>query len=265
MSDILKKVCDTKKNHVTQLKKETPLRELEQKLKMVRPTRDFYHALKQKAEQKQFALIAEIKKASPSHGLIRPDFNPRSHAKSYQAAGATCLSILTDTPYFQGKNDYLTQARSACELPVLRKDFMIDPYQVYESRSIGADCILIIMAALSNEQAQELETTAFELNMDVLIEVHDQPELERATTHLQSKLVGVNNRNLKTLEIDIDTAIELKQHLPHDYTAISESGLKTNADLQKMAKNDIYCYLVGESLMRQKDLTKATQELLGLS
>lgn len=263
MTDILTEICNVKKEHVANLKQDMSLQSLQEKMGYVPKPRGFMKALQGKATQQEYGLIAEIKKASPSHGLIRADFNPEELAQAYEAGGASCLSILTDTPYFQGENDYLIQARAACTLPVLRKDFMVDPYQVFEARHIGADCILIIMAALSNEQARELEEVAHDLEMDVLIEVHDEAECERALTHMSSKLLGVNNRNLKTLEIDTQISLRIKDMIPADYLAVSESGLKTNDDLKMMADAGIYSFLIGESLMRQDDLTTATQQILG--
>lgn len=263
MTDILAKICATKTQEIIVAKAQISLKQLEEEMAEKTAPRGFSNALRQAHDEKRIGLIAEIKKASPSHGLIRADFDPAALATSYAAGGATCLSILTDTPYFQGCADYLKAARSACALPVLRKDFMLDTYQMAEARAWGADAVLLIMAALSNAQAKELEAAAFEYGLDVLVEVHDAEELDNALTHLKSPLMGVNNRNLKTLAIDLATSETLIKQIPAERTPICESGIQSHSDIVRMHASGIYCFLVGESLMRQADVTNATKNLLG--
>jgi len=262
MGTVLDKICDDKREHIAACKAERSLAKVEAAAKAQPAPRGFLKALRAHEAAGRYGLIAEIKKASPSKGLIRADFDPPSLARSYAAGGATCLSVLTDIPYFQGADAYLVAARTAVELPVLRKDFMLDPYQIVESRALGADCILLIMAALSDDQAKELEATAFELGMDALIEVHDLEELERAKVKLKSELVGVNNRNLKTLDVDLATTEACAAALPKGCLAVSESGLGGPADLARMARAGCNSFLVGESLMRQADVEQAVRDLL---
>ena len=256
MADKLAEICATKRVEVSERKPKgfahwpTPS-----------APRGFEAALRRKS-QTSIALIAEIKKASPSKGLIRADFDPAAHAVAYQAGGAACLSVLTDAPYFQGLEDYLIAARSACEIPVIRKDFMVDPWQCTEARAMGGDAILIIVAALDDVVMIEIEDAARREGLDVLVEVHDEAELERALKHLKSKLVGVNNRNLKTFEVDLATTERLAKLVPDDILLVCESGISTHADCLRMAEAGVNTFLVGESLMRQDDVQSATQRLL---
>ncbi len=266
MPDILAEIVETKRQFVEARKQQSSLVELQAKLKDLpssngfEPNR-FEAALRQRIHNKDRALITEIKKASPSKGLIRADFDPVHLAKAYANAGATALSVLTDEPYFQGRDADLIAARTAVNLPILRKDFMIDPYQIYESRLMDADCILLIMAALSDAQAQELEQLAHELGLSVLIEIHDEHEFERAL-RLNSALIGVNNRNLKTLEVRLETAEALLQNIPESKIGIAESGLYSDADLVRMEQAGAKAFLIGESLMRHADVEAATRALL---
>ncbi|CAH2599800.1 Indole-3-glycerol phosphate synthase [Rhodovastum atsumiense] len=263
-TDALGRICAETRAEVARRKALTNLETMRGRATAVRPPRGFGSALMQTAAAGRYSLIAEIKKASPSGGLIRPEFDPPELARAYQEGGATCLSVLTDGPFFQGSKDDLIAARAAVRLPVLRKDFILDPWQVYESRAIGADCILLILAALTDEQAVELEGIARDLDMDVLAEVHDRRELDRALG-LQTKLIGINNRNLKTLKTDLETTIELVPHVPPDRFVIAESGLREHDDLRRLCDMGVGGFLVGEHLMRQDDLTAATRKLLGLT
>ena len=256
MSDKLAEICATKYREVT-ARKQIGLAHWSPPS----PVRGFEAALRKRA-QTGYALIAEIKKASPSKGLIRSDFDPAAHAQAYQAGGAACLSVLTDAPYFQGHEEYLVAARAACDLPVIRKDFMVDPWQCEEARAMGADAILIIVAALEDSQMQEIEHAALAHSLDVLVEVHDENEMDRALGQLKSKLIGVNNRNLKTFDVDLSTTERLANMVPSDVLLVCESGISTHADCTRMAKSGVRTFLVGESLMRQQDVESATHMLL---
>ena len=252
MSDILNKILETKRRELTAALQAAPLLAVSASAESMSKPRDFIAAIRAKIAAGQAAVIAEIKKASPSKGVIRADFNPAEIAKSYEAGGAACLSVLTDVEYFQGSAEYLKQARAACNLPVLRKDFMIDAYQVYEARAMGADCILLIVAALELSKMRELETIAHQLGMAVLVEVHDGDELELAL-QLETPLVGINNRNLRTFDVTLQTTLGLLNRLPDDRIIVTESGIFTADDVKLMRDNHVHTFLVGEAFMRQDD------------
>lgn len=261
--DKLAEICATKRDEVTARKLLASLTDLDRAAARQSAPRGFRKALEAKiGANTGYGLIAEIKKASPSKGLIRPDFHPAQHAAEYELGGAACLSVLTDAPYFQGHEDYLMEARAACNLPVLRKDFMVDPWQVAEARSIGADAILIIVAALEDSVMAEIEAAAIERGMDVLVEVHDAAEMERAAK-LKSRLIGVNNRDLKTFTTDLGNTERLAPLAPEGTLMVGESGINTHADVQRLSVAGVRAILVGESLMRQADVVLATRTLLG--
>ncbi|GGE90589.1 indole-3-glycerol phosphate synthase TrpC [Sphingomonas prati] len=261
MSDRLREICATTRTHVAAMKTALPPSELAARIAAASPPRGFRAALDAKVAAGGYGLIAEIKKASPSKGLIRADFDPPAHARAYEAGGAACLSVLTDRPYFQGDDAYLVAARAAVTIPALRKDFMVDPWQVAEARALGADAILIIVAALDDAQMAEIESAAIDHGMDVLVEVHDRTELDRALA-LRSRLIGVNNRDLRDFSVDLARTEELAAHVPAGTTLVAESGIAGPADLTRLAAHGVRCFLVGETLMRHADVESATRALL---
>lgn len=261
MSSVLQEICEKKRAHVEAQKKSAPLAELKTQLANAEAPRGFIASLEKKAANGDLAMITEVKKASPSKGIIRADFNPAEIAKTYQAGGAACISVLTDEPYFQGRDEYLTEVKNAVSLPVLRKDFMINEYQIYESRALGADCILIIMAALDDQTAKALHDLSIDLGMDVLVEVHNEEELDRALK-FSPRMIGINNRNLKTLSVDVQTSFDLIEKMPADCLKVSESGLADVQTLEKLQQSGFKAFLVGESLMREPDIATALKTLI---
>lgn len=261
MADILTEICERKRTHIATCKSEVSLATLEAQAKSAAPPRGFAAALRRHLAAGRYGLICEIKKASPSKGIIRADFNPAALAQAYEVGGASCLSVLTDEPYFLGHDSHLPAARGACALPVLRKDFMLDPYQLAEARALGADCILLIMAALDGAQAREMADAAHGWGMEVLAEIHNESEMEQAL-QIPADMIGINNRNLKTLKVDLATTLNLAPRLPPDRLVVAESGLGGPNDLARCAAAGARCFLVGESLMRQADVAAATRALL---
>jgi indole-3-glycerol phosphate synthase len=264
MKNILEEIYQHKLVEVRNSKKNLSVQEICAQTKCLDKPRNFFEALKKKSDKNEIALICEIKKASPAKGLIREDFDPVEIAQAYENGGATCLSILTDEKYFMGKNEYLQQVHAITSLPILRKDFIVDTYQIYEAKMLGASCILLIVAMLDDAKLQELEQCAFDSGLSVLVEVHNEAELQRASK-LKSKLLGINNRDLKTLKVDLETSLFLSEKVPADYVLVSESGIKSSIDIELLQQAGINCFLIGEHFMRQKDITKAVRDIFNLS
>lgn len=260
MKNILNEIYQHKLIEVRNRKKILSVEEICAQTKCLTKPKDFFAALKNKDDKNEVALICEIKKASPSHGLIRENFDAVEIARAYENGGATCLSVLTDEKYFQGKNEYLREVRNASLLPILRKDFIVDTYQIYEAKMLGADCILLIVAMLDDAKLKELEQCAIDAGLSVLIEVHSESELQRASK-LKSKLLGINNRDLKSLEVNLETSLTLSEQVPGDYVLVSESGIKSSVDIELLQQAGINCFLIGEHFMRQKDITKAVRDI----
>lgn len=259
-ADILAKICADKKQHVAQRKLKKPLHILHEQIKLAHTPYNFEKKLRDKISKQQNAIIAEVKKGSPSAGVIRENFDPVKIAKIYESLGASCLSVLTDEKYFMGNDIFLQNIRGKTNLPLLRKDFIVDEYQIYESRFLGADCILLILSALDVQQAKDFENLAHELGMDVLIETHDRNEIEHAL-QMQSPLIGINNRNLKTMCVDLNTTLLLKKMIPDDKIIICESGIHHNRDIRRMNEHEVFCFLIGEYFMRENDIEKAWKTL----
>lgn len=260
MKNILNEIYEHKLIEVRNRKKALSVQEICEQTKCLQKPKNFFQTLKNKDDKNEVSLICEIKKASPSHGLIRENFDAVEIARAYENGGASCLSVLTDEKYFQGKNEYLREVRNASILPILRKDFIVDTYQIYEAKMLGADCVLLIVAMLDDAKLQELEQCALDAGLSVLIEVHSESELQRASK-LKSKLLGINNRDLKTLEVNLKTSLTLSEQVPNDYVLVSESGIKSSVDIELLQQAGINCFLIGEHFMRQKDITKAVRDI----